>query len=36
MEAREDVPVFTSEPLAEDLEVTGRVRTVLFAATDGP
>ncbi|MFF7534999.1 CocE/NonD family hydrolase [Streptomyces bobili] len=36
VEAREDVLVFTSEPLAEDLEVTGRVRAVLFAATDGP
>ncbi|WP_329280316.1 CocE/NonD family hydrolase [Streptomyces sp. NBC_01451] len=35
VEAREDVLVFTSEPLAEDLEVTGRVRAVLFAATDG-
>ncbi|MFF4274302.1 CocE/NonD family hydrolase [Streptomyces sp. NPDC001536] len=36
VEAREDVLVFTSEPLAEDVEVTGRVRAVLFAATDGP
>jgi putative CocE/NonD family hydrolase len=36
VEAREDVLVFTTEPLAEDLEVTGRVRAVLFAATDGP
>ncbi|MFE7899440.1 CocE/NonD family hydrolase [Streptomyces sp. NPDC057424] len=36
VEAREDVLVFTTEPLAEDLEVTGRVRVVLFAATDGP
>ena len=36
VEARADVLVFTSEPLAEDLEVTGRVRAVLFAATDGP
>jgi hypothetical protein len=36
VEAREDVLVFTTEPLAEDLEVTGRVRAVLFVATDGP
>jgi putative CocE/NonD family hydrolase len=35
VEAREDVLVFTTEPLAEDLEVTGRVRALLFAATDG-
>jgi predicted acyl esterase len=36
VEAREDVLVFTTEPLAEDTEVTGRVKAVLFAATDGP
>ncbi|MGH3151757.1 MAG: CocE/NonD family hydrolase [Streptosporangiaceae bacterium] len=36
VEAREDVLVFTTEPLGEDVEVTGRVRAVLFAATDGP
>ncbi|WP_045561701.1 CocE/NonD family hydrolase [Streptomyces sp. FxanaA7] len=36
VEAREDVLVFTTEPLAEDIEVTGRVKAVLFAATDGP
>jgi uncharacterized protein len=36
VEARDDVLVFTTEPLAEDLEVTGRVRLRLFAATDGP
>jgi putative CocE/NonD family hydrolase len=35
VEARDDVLVFTTEPLAEDLEVTGRVRAALFAATDG-
>jgi uncharacterized protein len=35
VEAREDVLVFTTEPLTEDIEVTGRVRAVLFAATDG-
>ncbi|MCX5262591.1 CocE/NonD family hydrolase [Streptomyces sp. NBC_00199] len=36
VEAREDVLVFTTEPLTEDVEVTGRVRAVLFTATDGP
>ncbi|MGW0499785.1 CocE/NonD family hydrolase, partial [Streptomyces sp. NPDC003007] len=36
VEAREDVLVFTTEPLAEDTEVTGRIRAVLFAAADGP
>ncbi|MEU3782780.1 CocE/NonD family hydrolase [Streptomyces sp900129855] len=36
VEARDDVLVFTTEPLAEDTEVTGRVRAVLFASTDGP
>ncbi|MGW0475712.1 CocE/NonD family hydrolase [Streptomyces coeruleorubidus] len=36
VEAREEVLVFTNEPLTEDVEVTGRVRAVLFAATDGP
>ncbi|MDQ1033250.1 putative CocE/NonD family hydrolase [Streptomyces umbrinus] len=36
VEGREDVLVFTTEPLTEDVEVTGRVRAVLFAATDGP
>ncbi|MGP4052844.1 CocE/NonD family hydrolase [Streptomyces sp. 2A115] len=36
VEAREDVLVYTSEPLAEDLEVTGRVRAFLHAATDAP
>jgi uncharacterized protein len=33
VEAREDVLVFTSDPLEEDLEVTGRVRVVLYAAS---
>jgi putative CocE/NonD family hydrolase len=32
---RGDVLCYTSEPLAEDLEVTGPIRVVLFAATDG-
>jgi putative CocE/NonD family hydrolase len=36
VEAREDVLVYTTEPLAEDLEVTGRIRAVLHAATDAP
>jgi predicted acyl esterase len=36
VEVREDVLVFTTEPLTEDVEVTGRVRAVLFAATDRP
>ncbi|MFJ1975455.1 CocE/NonD family hydrolase [Streptomyces sp. NPDC087903] len=35
VEEREDVLVFTTEPLTEDVEVTGRIRAVLFAATDG-
>ncbi|MFB7508571.1 CocE/NonD family hydrolase [Streptomyces broussonetiae] len=36
VEARPDVLVYTSEPLAEDLEVTGRVRALLHAVTDAP
>ncbi|UXF67260.1 CocE/NonD family hydrolase [Rhodococcus qingshengii] len=36
VEARNDVLVFTSEPLSEDLEITGRVTASIFAATDGP
>lgn len=36
LETREDVLVFTTAPLTEDVEVTGRVKAVLFAATDGP
>jgi putative CocE/NonD family hydrolase len=36
VEQRPDVLVYTSEPLAHDLEVTGPVRVTLFAATDGP
>ena len=35
-EQRPDVLVYTSEPLPADLEVTGRVRMTLFAATDAP
>jgi putative CocE/NonD family hydrolase len=36
VEAREDVLVFTSEPLTAELEVTGRVRVVLHAASSAP
>ncbi|MEW2305581.1 CocE/NonD family hydrolase [Streptomyces sp. NPDC006655] len=36
VEARPDVLVYTSEPLAEDLEVTGRIRAFVHAATDAP
>ncbi|MFH1569748.1 MAG: CocE/NonD family hydrolase, partial [Gemmatimonadota bacterium] len=35
VEMRADVLCYTSEPLAEDLEVTGPVKLVLYAATDG-
>lgn len=36
VEARPDVLVYTSDPLDEDLEVTGRIRAHLTAATDAP
>jgi uncharacterized protein len=36
VEGRDDVLVFTSEFLDEDVEVTGRVTATLTAATDGP
>jgi len=36
IESRPDVLVFTSEPLTEPLEVTGRVRAKLWAASDAP
>jgi putative CocE/NonD family hydrolase len=36
LEARQDVLVYTSPPLAEDLEVTGPVEVVLFAASSAP
>jgi putative CocE/NonD family hydrolase len=36
VEARDDVLVFTTSPLEEDIEITGRVRATLFASTDGP
>lgn len=35
-EARDDVLVFTTEPLKQDTEITGHIRATLFAATDGP
>jgi putative CocE/NonD family hydrolase len=35
VEMRADVLCYTSEPLVEDLEVTGPIRVVLWAATDG-
>ncbi len=35
-EARDDVLVFTTEPLEDDLEITGRVHATLFVSTDGP
>jgi putative CocE/NonD family hydrolase len=36
VEARRDVLVFTSEPLRDDLEATGRVRVVLYAQSSAP
>ena len=36
VEARPDVLVFTSAPVTDDLEVTGVVRVVLYAATSAP
>lgn len=35
-ESRSDVLVYTTGPLTSDLEVTGPVRALLFAATDAP
>ncbi len=35
VEDREDVLVYTSEPLSEPLEVTGPVEALVYAATDG-
>ena len=35
-EMRGDVLCYTSEPLAQAMEVTGPVQAVLYAATDGP
>lgn len=36
IESREDVLTFTSEPLAQDLEVTGPVTVILYAASSAP
>ena len=36
VEARQDVLVYTGEPLSEPLEVTGPVTVTLFAATNAP
>ncbi len=35
-EARNDVLCYTTPPLEEDTEVTGPIKVVLYAATDGP
>ena len=36
VEARDDVLVYTTAPLTEDVEVTGAIVCHLYAATDGP
>lgn len=36
VEMRGDVLCYTSLPLAEDVEVTGPIKLILYAATDGP
>lgn len=36
VEARHDLLVYTTEPLAEDLEVTGPITAVLYVATSAP
>jgi len=36
LESRPDVLVYTTEQMTQDLEVTGRIRAVLHAATDAP
>jgi putative CocE/NonD family hydrolase len=36
VEARDDVLVFTSDPLDEDKEVTGRIRMVLYGESSAP
>jgi putative CocE/NonD family hydrolase len=36
IESRPDVLVYTTEPMTDDLEVTGRVRAVLNVASDAP
>ena len=35
-ESRQNVLVYTTEPITDDLEVTGRIRAVLHVATDAP
>jgi len=36
VEMRSDVLCYTSAPLEQDLEVTGPIKVILYAATDGP
>ncbi|WP_280276664.1 CocE/NonD family hydrolase [Nocardia wallacei] len=36
VETRDDVLVFSTDPLTEDMEITGRIGVTLFAATDAP
>jgi len=36
VEMRSDVLCYTSKPLTTDLEVTGPIKLILYAATDGP
>ena len=36
IEGRSDVLVFTSEPLSQPLEITGRVRAIIWASSDCP
>ncbi len=36
IESRPDVLVFTTEPLEEPLEITGRVRVIIWASSDAP
>jgi putative CocE/NonD family hydrolase len=36
IERRDDVLVYSTEPLTEDIEVTGAVRMALFASSDAP
>ncbi|KHF41243.1 CocE/NonD family hydrolase [Halalkalibacter okhensis] len=36
IEKREDVLVYTSKPLEEQLEITGRIKMILYAKSDAP
>jgi hypothetical protein len=36
IEGRQDILIYTSEPVAEPLEITGPVKVVLYAASDAP